>query len=576
MVVQVGDLIRFISDQVLYSNAGTNAEYSDFNKIVAISGSTVTLETPAHLALTTSGQTVTVTVIRPLVNCSVSGGKMIGGGVTENLGNGFGQCGVYFYGVNRAKIENVEFDGFQGIAVYADSCLDVEWDRGYVKGAPDSVTINEGTNSGFSALLVARCRRVRGRNITGIRVRHVVDANETYDLLEENCTGLSTHRGAFGSHEGVFDLRIVNCNTRNCYSGVINRAFSCIVDGCDLDATIAAITTATMLASQAKGRFVIRNTKCRVSNPVGTEYGVNITGVYEYLEITNPDIKTNDFGVYLQTPYIKNVFMDGGVIDAEVGFTNAYPTGSENLDYFNGLHIKATRFLNYTQSAVILRGSELITAPADNFVFELGMCLPSPGASGNAVLLRSEGWYGDNVLFVRPMQWGDTSAPVSVCPGQPYRIMSAPVIIGGTHGTLKTADTHGVIGSNTSASYVSGATVLKGQILLRNQTVSGQPGQWHVGTGGTEGTLTGVTTSIDIGVSTTTANLTGNDATKVYPGCYITINGAGPAGANLSVRVLTVSADYATATIDTAASTTVSGATTSYRAPTFTVAYTLP
>ena len=116
-----------------------------------------------------------------------------------------------------------------------------------------------------------------------------------------------------------------------------------------------------------------------------------------------------------------------------------------------------------------------------------------------------------------------------------------------------------------------GGTVLKGQRLLRTQPDTATTGEWIVTTSGTEGTLTGVTTSVDAGVSTTTANLSGNAIDKVYPGCYITINGAGVASANLSTRVTAVAADYSSCTIETAASTTVSGATTSYRAPVFTV-----
>jgi len=567
--IQAGDLIRFTSDKILYRNTSDVAYYTDFNRVTGISGSTVTLEVPAHLELTTSGAAVAVRVYRPISKLSVRGGSLIGGGVTGNLTNGMGQCGLYFTACADVEVEGTNFDGFQGINIYTDGCMDVSVDNLDIEGIAESETIVEGQNSGFYGVYFARTRRGTATRVKGTRVRHVIDAIDSYEITQETCRAARTHRGAFGSHEGVYDLIVSNCRAVDCYSGGVNRAFTSIWENNDFDAlTTAAITTATMLAADAAGRLIVRGGKLRARSG-SSGVGINSTGVYSPLIVEGVDITAVGTGMILQTAKIANLIFRDNTVDAPTGLATSYPTGSENLDYFIGAVIDDNTFLNYTVNAVTLRGSELITAPADRIYIRGNVGIPVNAGSGNGYILRAEGWYGDDIEVSDNTQLGDASAVVSICPSAPWLIRSAPTVERNTN-SPKTNNTHRIIGENTSASYVSGATVLAGQILQRTRPGTATIFGYIVTTAGTEGTLSGVTTSVDIGVSTTTANLTGNTVSKVYPGCYITITGAGVASANLSTRVTAVAADYNSCTIETAASTTVSGATTAYRAPVFT------
>jgi hypothetical protein len=567
--VQAGDIIRCTSTLEQYRNSTAIAYYFDVNRVMSISGSVVTLEVPVNMALSTSGPTVSVVVRRPVTNVSVTGGRLIGGGDLENLDNSIGQCGLWFENVAGARIRGTTFDGFQGIAVGTETCTDIVCDDLTMYGIADSATIVEGENSGFYGIVFLRSRRCSTSRIHGIRVRHVIDATFCIDVSQEDCLGARTHRGAFGSHEGTHELIVNNCRAVDCYAGGVSRAFTSIWTNNNFDANGgAAITTSEMLASGAVGTMVVKDNKLR-SRSVSFGVGVSITGVFSPLVIADNEMTTPTAGVRFDTAKISNVIIRNNDIDGAFGVDVEYPTGAENLDFFSGMVIEDNRFTNYTSNAVDLRGSELITAPANRIFIRRNMGIPSPGASGSGYLLRANGWYGEDIEITDNTQLGDTSVVVSICPSAPWLITSAPVVERNTEST-KSTNTHRVVGSNTSASYVSGATVLKGQILQRSQPGTATIFGYIVTTAGTEGTLSGVTSSIDIGVSTTTVNLSGNTISKVYPGCYITVAGAGVAAATLQTRITAVAADYSTATLETAASTTVVAAVTAYRAPVFT------
>jgi hypothetical protein len=563
---QVGDIIRLTSDKILYRNDTAITYYEDINRITAISGTTVTLEVPLTLDLTVSGQTVAVYIWRPVSNCSVIGGDFYGGGVTENLANGTGRCGVYFEGVAQGEVRGAIFRGFQGIAVLTESCADIYADDLTIYGIDEGVTITEGQNSGFYGVYFIRSRRGTATNINGIRVRHVIDGSDTFEMLQDNCRGSRTHRAAFGTHEGVHELVVSNCRATDCYAGGVVRAFTSTWDNNNFDAvTGPVITTSIMLATEAAGRLIIRGGKLR-SRSLTLAAGVSVSGVFDPLIIDGVDMVTPSAGVYMACSKVSNLIVRNCTISGE-GVNIVYPTGAENLDYISGVVIENNTFLNYTNNAVSIRGSELITAPADRIFIRKNTGIPV--SSGNAIILRAEGWYGEQIEISDNTQLGDTSSVVSICPAAPWLIKSAPVVERNTEST-KSGNTHRTIGANTSASYVSGATVLKGQVLNRSQPGTATIFGYIVTTAGTEGTLSGVTSSIDIGVSTTTVNLTGNSVSKVYPGCYITVAGAGVAAATLQTRITAVAADYSTATLETAASTTVVAAVTAYRAPVFT------
>jgi hypothetical protein len=121
--------------------------------------------------------------------------------------------------------------------------------------------------------------------------------------------------------------------------------------------------------------------------------------------------------------------------------------------------------------------------------------------------------------------------------------------------------------AQSSTSITSKSTVTLGKKIRNTAPTAGGNNQWTNTTPGTHGTITAATTgSIDSGSNQLTLNA--NSDARVYPGCYITVTGAGVAAANLTARVVEVSgADVTKCTLDTAASTTVAAVAIAYVTP---------
>jgi hypothetical protein len=563
--VQTGDIVRFISTQVLYDNAGTLAYYTDVNRVTNVAGSTIKLEVPAHLALTTSGQTVTVEIKRPVTNVKFIGGYFQGGGVTENMSNGFGRVAISAYGVAQFTVRDVVTDGFQGFAIVTDYAVDVGVYNCDMVGIGDTVAITEGQNSSFYGVYFYRTRRGLVHGCRGVRVRHLADAAEGYAITQSNNWAVDTHRAAFGSHEEVHDLQITGNHAQGCYAGALVRAWTCDIDGNTFDGDGRAINTATTNDAYSPGRLKITNNRLR-THDASFGASVDILGMYEPLIISNNEIvQPNGYGIWLNAERINNAL----VANNNIMFTGGSGTmgvAVEKQPYIKNLVIRGNVVSGYTGSAVIMDGATNPSDPAEFIVVEGNTGFASSGASGVGFRLNTDGYFGNSIVFKNNVHLNDSSAVLNLCSGQEYRLASAPIAEGNV-GWPKVG-VHEVIGSNTSAAHTGKSTVLTGQRILRFPVVTGSPYMWYVSTAGTEGTIAGVTGDITSG--TTALTLTGNSADKVRLGAYLTITGAGVAAADLVARVTAIADDFASCTIDTAASTTVSGTAIALRNPTIT------
>jgi hypothetical protein len=112
---------------------------------------------------------------------------------------------------------------------------------------------------------------------------------------------------------------------------------------------------------------------------------------------------------------------------------------------------------------------------------------------------------------------------------------------------------------DVSLAQVAFTTHRKGQKYWNVDPGASQPTLYLVGQDGTRGTLSGVTGNIASGSSAMTVN----DATNIFVGCYLSIAGAGAAGAALVARVNQVVGSAVT--LDVNASTSVSGAAVTFR-----------
>lgn len=564
--VQAGDLARSMSTQEQYRNDTAIANFNDQNVVATvISGTQVRLETPLEYPLTVSPWTVSVQFYRPITNITVRGLRMIGGGIKGSLANSLGQAGIWATGVRNVQIIDCAFLEFQGMSIGFDRFADVTVRGCYMQGIPAGVTVVENDNSGFYGAYAIRGRRAIFSQCTGVRLRHMYDASEVYDMVQSDSVAIKTHRAAFGSHEETYNLVTQGCVSEGCYAGFVTRSLtSQAINNCFQGCTTAAITTSVMLATGSPGQLILTGNRLQCS--ATTLAAINVTGVFDRLLIQGNIIESAFVGVQFETQAVKNASVIGNTFQAPNGIV--MPLGVLQID---GLLIQSNTFLNYTGSMVVLRGAANPSAPADRIRICDNFGMPVTEGSGNGIILRGEGYYGDRIVVSRNAQWGDSSNTVGVASNnsQFYRFKAYPVLEGNDE-TLATNQANRSIGYFGAATAPAGSTLMRGMRLERTNPVSGAPDYWIVTASGTEGTITGVTGSINSG--TTTLTLTGNDATKVYAGSWITVTGAGPASGNLVTRVASVSDDFATATLESSASTTVSGASVTRRNPTISAA----
>jgi hypothetical protein len=560
---QVGDIVRVWSPQVLYHNDTSDANYTDINVVTDVSGTVLSLETEMLLPFDSVSYAVTVRLYQPITGCSVEGPfNFLGGGVTASLANGNGRCGIYFLACQSPTVRGCRFEGFQGIAIYLEYCVDTLCANLEMVGILPTITIVEGTNSGFYGVYNVRTRRAIVQGCKSLRIRHLADGLECFEYLQIGNTCVKSHRAAFGSHESVFNLNIVGNVANDCYAGVVVRAWTTSISGNVFNVESACVTTSVMLDTDTAGTLSI--TGNTLKSKADTLAAIAISGIFSPTHISGNDIYNNlGSGVAFYTPKLDGVVISGNTVKAAAGVQIFDAATSRNS--INKVVIIGNTFFDYTANMIAFRGSLLPSVPADYIKIIDNSGFPQIGASGNGILLRAEGYYGDYIVIRGNTQWGDSSATVAICPGAFWRVASWPITEFNDSDT-KTSVTNRAVFDNTTASVGTDATLLRNHVINKIGTNSATPSYWVVSSAGTEGSFTGVTGSVNSGSSALT--LVGNTNAKAYRGSYITIAGAGVASANLNTRILTISDDFTTATIETAASTTVSGAAITRKTPT--------
>lgn len=560
--VQVGDIIRLSSSEPVYTSGSIIAYKLDINRIADVNGSDITFDYPIFTDWDGSTYPISAEILRPIRDCHVIGGELIGGGATESpLQNGRGQSAVFFYAVDNFSVKGSVVKNMFANAISCERSINGLWSGIEITGRDFDVTPVEGVNSSWYGMYAIRSRAITMEDSIGVRVRHMCDAAQSISVTQANNRSTDSHRAAFGTHEAVYDCNIVDNICESGYSGVTIRSLDAIVSGNVINADVG-ITTAVMDKDDEVGELVITGNRIRTT---GSNASLSITGIYE-TTIADNIIKGSPRGVLLATERIVNTSISDNIISSATGVEVDPPAGG--MDSLVGLDISDNVFKGVTANAVEVRGSTNIANPADGISISGNKCYCS--SSGSAILLRGEGYYGENIEVTYNKMFGDTSACVQIT--NPQHFAYHPIVENNSEYN-KAVQTNRGIGRNSSASAGSGSNVLRGSKIERTLSATGQPSAWVCVESGTEGSISGVTGDITSGTDSLT--LTGNDATKVLPGMFITISGAGAASADLDARVLSMSEDLTTATIDTNASTTVSGSSVSRNNPTYGVVSTI-
>jgi hypothetical protein len=324
-----------------------------------------------------------------------------------------------------------------------------------------------------------------------------------------------THRAAFGSHEEVYGLTVVDNIAQDCVNGIVCRAFtSSIVSNHFDNCSGPAVTTATMTSSDNSGVLIATGNKL---NSVATTNGtVQISGNYSPLVlnanfIENAGVPATGPAIRFNTQKIVNAVVKGNTINAGVGVDVLPP--SSVMPTCVGLDISGNTVVSYTGNMVSLRGSTVASTPADNIRIAENFGVPTLESSGNGIIVRDEGFYGENVVIRENSQFGDSSTVVNIA-ASGWRMRAHPIVEHNDE-TNKGLMGNRSIAYGTAGTVASNVTVNRGGIIERTNPTTGAPSFWVVTTQGTEGTITGVTG--DIASGSTVLTLTGNDQTRLMP-----------------------------------------------------------
>lgn len=562
--INVGDIARVYSLEVVYSNSSVSSYQTHITTVTAIVGSTVYLEHPFILEWDTSTYPASIEYTTPINNCFVVGGNIIGGGATESpLDNNRGQSGIFFYGVKDFGVKDTSFNNLYAAAAITERSINGEFDHISMIGRGYDVTPVEGINSSWYGVYAIRSRNVTTTRSSGVRMRHVCDAAQSIDVTQFNNTSTDSHKAAFGSHESVYNLNVSLNSVNGGEAGVAFRAYSGKISQNNITA-YTPITMSNMLSGERGGSLIISgNTQLKSTGSNGTIY---VTAAFNSLQIKNNNIESSTTdGVKLDSYDLENINISGNDFIGVAGVSHVLPT----LGTFSNITIKNNSFNGYTGRAVQLKGSSLPSLPAENIKISGNDFTPS-GDGINAILLRGDGYFGDNVYVTDNNQFGSDRAMLSITT---YSRFSSLPVVEQNGQSLKTDQVDRVVNYALSGSVPSGSTVLKGSIITRSTQQSGQPYKWVALTGGTNATFSGITCDTTAGSSSIT--IYGNSTTGVIRGSYITIAGAGSGGLDLSARVDSISDDMVTAEIDSTASTTTSAAAVSATSATFGVVSTV-
>lgn len=522
--------------------------------------------------------------------------------ISTPIANGAGHCLLFAQYAENVRVHHISVTkGIRGIAVLTNYSNDVSISDSNFRGLPDdNFEITENVNSGFYALYLNQGRNFHVINNTFNRVRHGADGSECFNYTQANNTAHRTFRAAFGSHQEVYDLTISGNVAYNCYAFAVVRAKDATIVGnsnytsiSDAQPTwgVGTLTTTIQTQNSDDPGIIVITGNSFITNGANENGAIFLGSALETCVISNNTItQRSGNAIRIISAVVKNV----NINDNSITFSNPdsveYPGGSvpvnpssgivvapENLPadyaaYFgsqrlnvnvDGVSISGNTINNYGGTATFPgsgHGIVLTGAPTPysdgifrNILVTGNVGRPQTEDSSFFVRVNPGGYVGSNFVVSNNSVYGDSNALFGIASADGHLFYEAPRLINNI-GFTDAQKTHLSGGSYTALG--NGTTVIKGTTFENPQPGPGQASEYICTTSGTTGTLTaGITATTTSGSPTVTLVNNSIGDSYVVPGSYISI-----AGANTGVRVIAVSSDYATITLESNASASVSGA----------------
>jgi len=236
----VGDFIEFDCDDIFIAGATSTLTRGHTAQIKTVPDSThITIAVECPFTYTTNP---VITKINMVDRFSLSGGKLIGGGV------GYGHNGIQLKYTNRAIVSGVEFDGFEDSAIDLRNSINGIVENNIVTDCTSSSTIG---NTGYGTVLYSsrncvvknniyyNCRHsISGGGSAPLSIYNLIDGNMSYDC------GINTQ--AYDCHEPCFWWTFSNNFAQGASGGIIVRGqYTKVVNNTFTDGSAKAIVVRT-------------------------------------------------------------------------------------------------------------------------------------------------------------------------------------------------------------------------------------------------------------------------------------------------------------------------------------------
>lgn len=352
----VGQVIKFTNTgNKWYTEGATTVPVTHINRVKAISGATITLDSAIPRALDATGNTVDVEVWSGLDNVGIEGGHWYGGGFDHNLLNGIGTAAAFFEYAQNVVFRPEFVGGFSGAQMWATKCYGIVADvpvmHGHDLGYATAIT--EDQNSGFYGLRIDDCRSAILKGNLAINTRHVTDGARTEDVVIDGWTSHNSHRPPHGTHLGCDNWKITNCHGEEEKGLILWRGFDVMVEGCSLlapNSDTPLFYDTTGAATDLGRTYHFANLKAITGREC-----LRLEATIKNCHVSNPDFLGGfENAVYsainINTPDIEAFICLGGVLRTD-DCTHTVKTGT-SPNFRDLIQFTGTRFADYTSAAV--------------------------------------------------------------------------------------------------------------------------------------------------------------------------------------------------------------------------------
>jgi hypothetical protein len=559
----------------------------ELNCVRSVSGSVVTPEWGFADTYSLTGYAVTVTPYQFIENIKIENVEFYGpgGGGTGLLSGPAAVKAIY---VEDFAFSNCVVENFLNTAVELEFTHNTRVTNNQITGRNLADPSNLPTISvWFYGVVYNGSTEWVFSNNTCQYLRRAMDAGGTsgYPIsrngVVSNNTAISCQNG-YGSH---FTQNVVFSNNQavKCNSGIFYRGKDAVIVGNSLEATGVSPSSAAIsfgsdpgigvayTDNPSSGRITIADNFLKTT-VVGLYFRVNVdSAVIEGNTIFNG----NSHGIFFEGKQTQDVIISNNSIDLTNRTAARYGIYTFNkYDYcelLKNITISGNRLKNTTES-IRIEAPLAVEAAATNIIIKNNTvdAGSTPGGTQRGLRL-SKGAFGKNIVF-RDNLYGDPTLTGGIAPGVTLDLTAA--------NNFEVAPDIGdnafwdynqqVISFAASTALQTKLVTAVGQRIINSAPAPGGYMGWVCTSAGVVGalaTVNGGAVTGDITSGTDQLAVSSLNNASIFVGAYLTIAGAGVAGADLKTRVTAVNG--LVVTVADNASTTVIGVAVTYTNPVF-------